>query len=108
MKFGAHIRTGPGLATVIDRAEAMGAEAVQVFPQNSRAWKSRRLDPVLFAEYRAKQAASETVQTTHVHAIYLINLGSPDPDVRARSVECLLANMRVAEGIGAGAARCAG
>lgn len=108
MKFGAHIRTGPGLATVIDRAEAMGAEAVQVFPQNSRAWKSRRLDPVLFAEYRAKQVASATVRETYVHAIYLINLASPDADVRARSRECLLGNMRVAEGkvpFGAGSDR---
>ena len=101
MRFGAHVRTGAGLLSVIERGEAMGAEVVQVFPQNSRAWKSRRLDPVLFAEYRATQAASEVVTATYCHAIYLINLASPDAAVRERSHECLVANMRVAEGIGA-------
>ena len=101
MRFGVHARTSGGLLGVVDRAEAMGAEAVQVFTQNSRAWQARRLDPVLFAQYRERAAASPVVTATYAHAIYLINLASPDADVKRRSRECLTNNFAVAAGIGA-------
>ena len=96
MRLGAHVRTSGGLVNAVERGEATGAEVVQVFPQNSRAWKSRRLDPVLFAEYRTTKAASDVVTATYCHAIYLINLASHG----AGAADLAVARRLHAEGLG--------
>ena len=39
MQFGAHLSAAGGIDTAIDRAEAIGADCVQVFTQSPRMWK---------------------------------------------------------------------
>ena len=58
MLIGAHVSSSGGIHTAIDRAEAMGADAVQVFTQSPRAWRPTNHPPEnfeCFVERRAER-----------------------------------------------------
>jgi deoxyribonuclease-4 len=40
MLFGAHVSSSGGIHTAIDRAEALKANAIQVFTQSPRMWRA--------------------------------------------------------------------
>jgi deoxyribonuclease-4 len=86
--IGAHTPTAGGLATAaLKYAAAVGAEAIQVFVTNPRAWA------IAPGTQEQADALCDHVAATgtpvFVHAPYLINLGSPDPVVRDRSAALL-------------------
>lgn len=101
MRIGAHVRAGGRLVPALERADAIGAEVVQVFTQSPRAWKPTQYAPEVLAGYREAQAAHPTVSATYCHATYLINLASADAALLARSRDCLVANLTAARGMGA-------
>jgi deoxyribonuclease IV len=77
MKIGAHVSTAGGPATCFDRAEAIGAEAIQVFLTPPQQWRSSKFDEAQIAEYRERAARSE-IEDVFVHGVYLINLAADD------------------------------
>lgn len=93
---GAHVSVAGGLRQALPRAQAIGAEAVQVFVSSPRAWAPPPPDP----DGDAAFAAACTVPV-FVHAPYLINLGSPSPVTVERSVAALEFALRRAAAIGA-------
>ncbi len=101
MLIGAHVRAGGRLVPALERAEAIGAEVVQVFTQSPRAWKPTQYDEEVLASYRRAQDEHPSVAATYCHATYLINLAAPDREVFGRSRSCLRANLWVARAIGA-------
>ena len=94
--IGAHVSAAGGLARALPRADAIGAEALQVFVANTRAWAHPAGDPAGDEEFRATCA-----RPLFVHAPYLINFGSPSPDTLARSTRALEFSLRRAAAIGA-------
>jgi len=99
--FGANVRAGITLVGAVERARAIGAEVVQVFTQNSRAWRGRSYNDETVAAYRAAASAFDGGLPTYCHATYLINLASPDPERFGLSTASLTANLSVARRIGA-------
>jgi deoxyribonuclease IV len=93
--LGAHVSTAGGIHTAIDRIEAIGGEAVQVFTQSSRAWRPTNHDPANFDRFKERRAEAG-VGGVLCHAIYLINLASPDDVLYEKSVASLLNTMEVA------------
>jgi deoxyribonuclease-4 len=81
--IGAQLSTAGGFARVPERALAVGAEAVQVFSSNPRTWRAEPPDPATLAEFGA--ALRRLRLPLFFHTIYLINLASPDPQLRGRS-----------------------
>jgi hypothetical protein len=79
----------------------MGAEVVQLFPQNSRQWRLPDDRDETYVAYRQRADASSVVSATVCHAPYLINLISPNPVTEARSLTSLIANLRAATALGA-------
>ncbi|MBN1320399.1 MAG: deoxyribonuclease IV, partial [Thermoleophilia bacterium] len=75
------------------RAEAMGAEVVQVFSSNPRMWRSAEPDPEALDQFGA--ALREKQVPLFFHAIYLINLASADDQLRRRSAEALAHSLLV-------------
>lgn len=100
MRFGAHLSTAGGLATALDRGARIGADAVQIFCQSPRMWRAAPVTDEAAAAYRAAQAAGP-VRVTVVHALYLLNLASPDPALYERSRTALAHNLAVTDAIGA-------
>ena len=98
MLFGGHV--GGGVKAAPERAEAIGADALQLFVQSPRAWRFPNHDPEVLASFpeRAKAAG---MQATLVHAIYLINLASPDDELYEKSVSTLRSTVEAACAIGA-------
>jgi deoxyribonuclease-4 len=85
MILGAHESIAGGPANAYGRAEADGAESLQVFTKNARGWKARPLEPEECARFRAE--ARRTGIVAIAHCSYLVNLAAEDPAVRARSIE---------------------
>ncbi|MBI5220696.1 MAG: deoxyribonuclease IV [Candidatus Liptonbacteria bacterium] len=98
--IGTHVSTAGGLAKAIDRAEAIGAEAIQIFGVSPRSWSAPLPSAEAIAAYRKRLAAS-SVRAVYLHAPYLINLASPDPRLRNISTHNLIAHFKITEAIGA-------
>jgi deoxyribonuclease IV len=98
--IGAHLSSSGGIHTAVDRAEAVGAESLQVFTQSPRAWRPTNHDPASFERFREKYEAAG-LGGALCHAVYLTNLASPDPVTYERSVATLRNTTEVACAIGA-------
>jgi deoxyribonuclease-4 len=81
---GAHVSTAGGIHTALDRTEALGVDAVQIFTQSPRAWRPTNHDPANFERFKARRAETG-VGAVVCHAVYLINLAAPDATVYEKS-----------------------
>jgi deoxyribonuclease IV len=100
MLIGAHVSTAGGLERAVERAEELGAEAMQIFHQSPRMWRPTRYSEDDFAAFRARLAQSP-VRSAYIHAVYLINVASDDAAVRRKSLTSLKHALSVGDGIGA-------
>jgi deoxyribonuclease IV len=98
--IGAHVSTGGGLLTAIERAEQRNCDAIQVFNQSPRMWRPTRYSDEDFAAFREAMEASR-VQVAAIHSIYLINPAAKDKEMRKKSLQSLTHALRVGDGIGA-------
>jgi deoxyribonuclease-4 len=102
VKIGAHVSSSGGIHTAIDRAEAIGAESVQVFTQSPRTWRPTNHDPANFERFKERRAEAG-IDGVLCHALYLCNLAAPNDDVYEKSVAALRNTMEVACAIDADA-----
>jgi deoxyribonuclease-4 len=93
--LGAHASSSGGIHTAIDRAEGMGAESVQVFTQSPRRWAPTSHDPESFERFKERRAEAG-IGGVLCHALYLINLASPDDELYEKSVAALSNTVDVA------------
>jgi deoxyribonuclease-4 len=100
MLIGAHVSPAGGLPKAIERGVERGCRAIQIFNQSPRMWKPTVHSPESIAAFREAMAASE-IDAVLIHAVYLLNCASDDPDIRAKSVASLTHSLRVGEAIGA-------
>jgi len=98
--FGAHVSTSGGIHTAIDRIEEMGGDALQLFTQSPRAWRPTNHPPQNFARFKERRAEAG-IGAVVCHALYLINLASPDDGLHEKSLASLVNTIEVAEAIGA-------
>jgi deoxyribonuclease IV len=100
MHIGAHLSSSGGIHTAVDRAEAIGAESLQVFTQSPRTWRPTNHDPATFETFRERRA-EVGLQGVLCHALYLCNFAAPNDEVYEKSVIALRNTMQVACAIGA-------
>lgn len=82
------------------RAQALGAETFQIFSGSPRLWPRPSLNGREVRQFRiARQKAG--LWPLAVHDNYLINLASPDPQQRERSISALRLEVRHAQRLGA-------
>jgi len=98
--IGAHVSTGGGLQTAVERGAAVGADAIQIFHPSPRARRPTNYGPADFAAFNEAFAASP-VRSTVIHAVYLINTTSPDEVIREKSLSSLLHAVRLGDAIDA-------
>jgi deoxyribonuclease-4 len=94
MQLGAHVSTSGGIDTAIDRIEAMGGDAVQLFTQSPRTWRPTNHDPANFERFKERRAEAG-IGGVVCHALYLINLASPNDEIYKKSVAALENTMDV-------------
>jgi deoxyribonuclease-4 len=100
MYIGAHLSAAGGLDKAIDRAEAVGAESLQVFTQSPRTWRPTNHDPASFDRFRERRVEVGLAGVL-CHALYLCNFAAPDDAVYEKSVAALRNTMQIACAIGA-------
>ena len=100
MLIGAHVSPAGGPAKAVARGEQRGANAIQIFNQNPRAWKPRMYSDEEVAEFHEAMAASD-IDALLIHAVYLLNCASDDPELRANSLRSLVASLRAGAALGA-------
>src|SRR2546427_5628178 len=94
-----HMRTGRGLDKAAETIKALQLGAVQIFTGNPSAWRSAPVDAQATAQFR--RALDELdVRPAMAHAMYLINLASPNPTFQKKSREALGAELNRAESYG--------
>jgi deoxyribonuclease-4 len=98
--FGAHVSSAGGISKAIDRAEELGCDAVQVFTQSPRMWRPTAHSEEEIARFRARRDEAG-VEAVVCHALYLVNLGSPDRTLHRRSLSAMRASLETAAAIGA-------
>lgn len=99
MRVGAHLRTPGGLRTAVDTARDVGAEAAQLFISNPRAWSGPRLET---AEKFGAEWREGGVGPLFVHAPYLVNIASPNPEFLQKSLALCVQSVRACGVLGAG------
>ena len=97
--LGAHISSAGGVPLTPARADDIGATAMQVFTKMANRWAEREVDAAEAKAFRTALAASG-VRFTNAHDSYLINLASPDPALRAKSVDSFAAELRRCHALG--------
>jgi deoxyribonuclease-4 len=88
VQLGAHVSSSGGIHTAVDRIEAMGGDSVQVFTQSPRTWRPTNHDPASFERFKERRAEAG-IDGVLCHALYLINLASPNDDFYSKSVAAL-------------------
>ena len=83
-----------------ERAVERGCEAMQVWGQSPRAWRPTHWKPDDVAAFR-ELMADGPVRSVTIHAIYLINSASTDPDLRKKSADSMIHALRTGDEIGA-------
>jgi len=100
MLFGAHVSSSGGIYTAIDRAQEMRCEAVQVFTQSPRMWRPTDHTAEAVERFRTRRGEAK-IRSVVCHALYLINLASPDDVIYDKSRAALRSTLEVADAIGA-------
>jgi deoxyribonuclease-4 len=99
MLIGAHVSNSGGLSKAVGRGVELGADAIQIFNQSPRMWRPTAYGEHDFAEFREAMGASR-IGAVVIHAVYLINCASEDPEIREKSLASLKQSLTVGAGIG--------
>jgi len=81
MLIGAHVSPAGGPANAVTRGEERACRSIQIFNQNPRAWKARVYSDEELAAYHEAMV---------IHAVYLLNCASEDPEIRDKSLASLI------------------
>lgn len=99
-RVGAHVTTAGGLGKAIEKAAEIGAQTIQVFGSSPRSW-TRRVITDDEAEKFRDLCRQELTGRVYVHACYLINFGTKNPDNLDKSIHSLTSDLMLANKIGA-------
>jgi len=100
MLIGAHVSPSGGLPKAVERGLEKGCRAIQIFNQSPRMWKASRYSDEDVAAFREALDVCP-IDAVLIHAVYLLNCASDDPDIRAKSLASLTNSLQVGAAIGA-------
>ncbi len=100
MCLGVHVSIAGRLSQAVERAEAMGCTAMQIFSRSPRGWAVPDMDPEEIKRFRELREKAD-IRPLAVHASYLINLASSDPTLHQRSADALIEELSRADRLGA-------
>lgn len=100
MLIGGHVSPAGGLPNAHARGVERECDAIQVFHQSPRAWRPTRHKPEDIERFREVMAAGP-VRSVVIHAVYLINCASREPEIRSKSLASLTHALRLGDAIGA-------
>ncbi|MSP22004.1 MAG: deoxyribonuclease IV [Dehalococcoidia bacterium] len=100
LQVGAHVSSSGGLWKAVDRAVAIEAEALQIFPSAPQNWRPTNHTPEAYLKFREAHAAAGLGEVW-AHCIYLVNLATESEEQLEKSVAAVVNALTVAERAGA-------
>lgn len=100
MKFGLHVSIAGKIYLAVERAHEMNCDCFQTFVGNPRAWRDIGYpaeDVKKFRELQKELGVAPYI----IHAMYLINMATPKPDLHKKSTDTLCQTVRMGEELGA-------
>ena len=98
--LGAHVSSAGRIDKAVERAVELGAESFQIFGAAPQMWRRKHHPDEDTESYREKFRAAK-LNSSFIHAVYLINLASPDDELLRKSTDTLTAELDLASRIGA-------
>lgn len=98
-RIGIHVHTGRGLDKAVETIKALQLQTIQIFTGNPSAWRSAPVDAQATATFK-RSLEELDVRPAMSHAMYLINLASPNPNFQKKSREALRSELERAEAYG--------
>lgn len=99
--LGAHMSITGGYYKAVEKAAALGMSTCQIFTKNNNQWRAKPITAAEADQFQGALRESGVVQPIS-HASYLINLASPDPALRRKSIDAFVIELRRAEQLGIG------
>jgi deoxyribonuclease IV len=100
MLIGAHVSTSGGLDKAVERGAERGCESIQIFNQSPRMWRPTKYGADDFAAFN-QAIESSAVEAVVIHAVYLINCATTEPELRKKSLNSLTHALRIGDEINA-------
>lgn len=97
-RIGAHVSSAGGPVNAIKNIQSIGGNCIQIFAGSPRTW-ARSLYPQSQVDAFNLQADELDLRPVFIHALYLINLGSSNPDLLKKSFDSLLIDMKNGDSI---------
>ena len=100
MKIGAHVSTAGGISNAVARGQEIGCEAIQIFGSSPQAWAFKPVSGEQIERFKQGLIDAD-IGSVFLHAIYLINLGTPSEETLQKGIDSLINYMNLAADIGA-------
>ena len=98
MRIGAHVSVSGGIDKAIDRALDIEAETIQIFGSGPQSWRFKPPEETLVASFLEKTREHD-IRPVFLHAVYLINLGTPNAENLEKGITSLVNYMMLAADI---------
>ena len=99
-RVGGHVSTSGGIGNAIDNTLAIGGNCMQIFAGSPRMW-ARTPYPLSAAESFKARIKELDLAPVYIHALYLTNLDSDNPELIEKSKKALVMDMANGAAIGA-------
>lgn len=96
--LGCHMSIAGGYYKAVISAAKAGCDCVQIFTKNNNQWRAKPLTPSDGEKFRDALAEHEITNPLS-HASYLINLASPKPELRAKSIDAMVIELERANAL---------
>lgn len=92
-RIGGHVGISGGINNAVTSTLSIGGNAMQIFAGSPRIW-ARSLFPTQAAEDFKQLAMTHDLNPVYIHALYLTNLASDNPEILTKSKNALIMDMK--------------
>ena len=98
-RIGGHVSTSGGLSNAIKNTLSIGGNCLQIFAGSPRMWARKPYDEKEVSAFRLK-LKDYNLKPVYIHALYLTNLASDNPELVAKSKSALIMDLTNSAAIG--------
>lgn len=97
--IGGHVSAAGGIVNALSRGKDIGGNCVQIFSASPRVWARTPISQDGLDTYNQRKS-DLGIKKTVIHAIYLLNLASENPELREKSRSVIEYDLRIDAAIG--------
>ena len=99
-RIGVHVSIAGNIWESLERAKALGCNAMQIFSRNPRGWQALELTSADVERFRSLKRKYD-IKPVVVHVPYIINLATPDDNLYKKSIAAFMEDLERSDLLGA-------